>query len=626
LNDLLEKILKEQSEEIATEWSGRIEHLLPKEAAGHSPKVAELLLSALQAYFIDEDIESVVHPVEKIAREYLSPGVDTTRILINALLIGRYILLAVMARHSAQPINSLEVFGHLNDAFEPLIRAINTKLKARSEEILHTLPTDFTRASQLGMLTVDFAGIGIFMLDKDINFIYWSNGMARLYDLPEKEVLGQNFIARFPAFKKEKILLKALKKALTRGDESELLAVRHASLHRGERIINFKVAPLRNQQGQIIGASTLVHDITEQQQSKLALRKYEQYFANILNDAADAIMILDEQDKIVMWNKAAEALYGWSKEKVLGKSVTVIVPSDSKSLQEIQWISRQVREKGFIRNYRTQRTTVTGKQVIIDITRTAIRNEKGEYVGSSVISRDITHQEQLRDQLIHSEKLSAVGTLAAGIAHEIGSPLTAISSITQLLKAKSTDSYFIERISLIQHSIDRIARTVRTLVDFSKPIAQKIERIYLNSVIEQVVHIVKYDRRLKYHQVVTEMQPDVPQIKASFDQLLQVFINLSLNAADAMERKKDGRLLIKTWSNEDFVLASVSDNGSGISADHLPHIFEPFFSTKEPGKGTGLGLWVSYNIIKAFSGKIEVESKPGEGTIFTIAIPIDRNN
>ncbi len=578
----------------------------------------------LRSYFLEEDLEGAVYQCEKAATQFFPMSYDAARVLINALLISRYILLASMARHGSQSFNSLETFSQLNDAFEPLIRAINYRLKARSENIKELLPKDFARASELGMLTVDFAGIGLFMLDRDFNFIFWSNGMARMYDIAEKDVLGQNFVAKFPAFKKEKIVLEALENAIADGKESELLAVKHKSIHRGERIIDFKVAPLWNPQRQIIGASVLVHDITERRQDELALRKYEQYFENILNDAADAIIILDENDHIVMWNKAAESLYGWTEDEVMGKSVAVIVPDDAKSREEIEWISQQVRHHGYIRNHRTQRLTRTGKQILIDVTRTAIKNEKGEYIGSSVISRDITQQEQLRDQLIHSEKLSAVGTLAAGIAHEIGSPLTAISSITQLLKAKSTDSYFIERISLIQQSIDRIARTVRTLVDFSKPIAQKIERIYINSVIEQVVHIVKYDRRLKYHEVTPELTADVPQIEASFDQLLQVFINLCLNAADAMEGKRDGRLIIKTWSNEDFVMASVSDNGSGISAEHLPHIFEPFFTTKPEGKGTGLGLWVSYNIIKSFSGKIEVESKPGVGTTFTIAIPIDR--
>lgn len=626
LNEQLENILQDRGLEITQDWSTRIQHLLPAGQIAASQGLAEQLLVVLKSYFLEEDMEGAVYQCEKAAKQFFPMSYDAAKILINALLISRYILLAVMAQHGSQSFNSLEAFGQLNDAFEPLIRAINFRLKARKENIKELLPKDFARASELGLLTVDFAGIGLFMLDKDFNFIYWSNGMARIYDIPEKDVLGQNFVAKFPAFKKEKIVLEALEKAIAGGEESELLAAKHKSVHKGERIIDFKVAPLWNSQSQIVGASVLVHDITERRQDELALRKYEQYFENILNDAADAIIILNEHDNIVMWNKAAESLYGWTKEEVAGNSVSVIVPDDAKSREEIEWINQQVRQKGYIRNYRTRRLTRTGKKILIDITRTAIENEKGEYVGSSVISRDITQQEQLRDQLIHSEKLSAVGTLAAGIAHEIGSPLTAISSITQLLKAKSTDAYFIERISLIQQSIDRIARTVRTLVDFSKPIAQKIERIYINSVIEQVVHIVKYDRRLKYLEVITDLQADVPQIEASFDQLLQVFINLCLNAADAMEGKKDGRLTIKTWSNEEFVLASVSDNGSGIAQEHLPHIFEPFFTTKAEGKGTGLGLWVSYNIIKAFSGKIEVESQAGEGTAFTLAIPIDRKH
>jgi PAS domain S-box-containing protein len=322
-----------------------------------------------------------------------------------------------------------------------------------------------------------------------------------------------------------------------------------------------------------------------------------------------------------MWNKAAEAIYGWSRQEMLGQHISRIVPQDAESRREIEWINQEVRSKGYVRNFRTHRLTRDGKPVTIAVTRTAIYGEKNDFIGSSVISRDLTEQEKLRDQLVHSEKLSAVGTLAAGIAHEIGSPLTAISSISQLLKVKSKDPYFTEKVGLIQESIDRIARIVRTLVDFSKPIQAKIERIYINSVIEDVIHIVKYDRRLKYRKIETQLQADVPQLKASFDQLLQVFINLCLNAADAMEEVPEGLLLIKTWSDGDDVFTSVSDNGNGIQPEHLPHIFEPFFTTKGDRQGTGLGLWVSYNIIKGFSGEIQVESTPHVGTTFTISLP-----
>jgi PAS domain S-box-containing protein len=345
------------------------------------------------------------------------------------------------------------------------------------------------------------------------------------------------------------------------------------------------------------------------------------YFENILNDAADAIILLDAQDCIVMWNNAAEAIYGWSRAEMLGQPVNRIVPQDAGSRQEIEWISRQVREKGYVRNFRTHRLTRDNKTVTIEVTRTAIHDEHGRYIGSSVISRDLTEQEKLRDQLVHSEKLSAVGTLAAGIAHEIGSPLTAISSVSQLLQVKTTDSWFVEKLALIQQSIDRIARIVRTLVDFSRPIPAKVERIYMNTVIEDVIQIIKYDRRLKYRKILTDLQADIPQIKASFDQLLQVLINLCLNAADALEERSEGSLTIKTWSTGDVVCTSVSDTGCGIKPEHLPHIFEPFFTTKDERHGTGLGLWVSYNIIKNFSGKIEVSSAPGLDTTFTISLP-----
>ena len=233
----------------------------------------------------------------------------------------------------------------------------------------------------------------------------------------------------------------------------------------------------------------------------------------------------------------------------------------------------------------------------------------------------MTQQEQLRQQRIQSEKLSAVGTLAAGIAHEVGSPLNAISSLTPLLSFKIDDPEFKDKISLIRQNIDRISRTVKTLVDFSKPIPHKIEKIYLNNVIEHVIRIIKYDKRLKQQRIETHLEAKIPLVTASFDQVLQVFINICLNAADAMEGVKNGTLDIKTWYDDKNVYTSITDNGSGISEEKLPHIFEPFYTTKEKGKGTGLGLWVSYNIISSFSGKITVKSQKGKYTTFTIELP-----
>ena len=618
--------LVNHTEEITDNLEERIRKILPEEYHNQARNFAQQIITALNLYFIDNDTQTAVRHLETVTKKLFPQLKDALKLTVDALAISRYILLAVITRYSSKPINSLETFSFLNDNFDPLLRALYQHYKSPPQSLHDLFPEDIARATELGLLVVDFAGIGLFMLDQNLNFIYWSRGMERMYNVPASEVLGQPLPDKFPALVKEKAFFKAINKAREQGEEFELYGFEHETLPKGKRVLNLKIAPLKSKQNQVIGVSVLVHDVTERKQKELALKKYEQYFANILNDAADAIIILDEQDRIVMWNKAAEALYGWSKEEVIGKSITLIVPDDEKSIEEIKWISQQVREKGYIRKFRTHRRTRTGREVIIEITRTAIKNEKGEYIGSSVISRDVTQEEKLQEQLIHSEKLSAVGTLAAGIAHEVGSPLTAISSIIQLLKLKSTDDYFKEKMSLIQQQIDRISRTVRTLVDFSKPIAQKIENIYLNAVVEQVIRIIKYDKRLKYLEITTELQPDLPVIKASFDQLLQVFINICLNAADAMEGKKDGHLIIRTWSDDDNVYASITDNGCGIPKENLSRIFEPFFTTKDESKGTGLGLWVSYNIIKSFSGNIAVESKVGQGTTFKISIPIAKKD
>lgn len=612
-------IFVEHNDEIAGAWAERIALLRPDLDPHRINSLVQQLMAALNIYLIDADLPTTAQHIHKILRDYFADLDGAPAMAINALLLVRYILLSIMARYSREPLNSLETFGQLNDLFEPLIRELNRSV---SLEEMEPLSGDFSRAAKIGLLTIDFAGIALVITDCQFNIIHWNPGMERMCGRSADRVLGHTFFNEFPDLCKKDLLHRAFNRAVSGGHESEMFDVKCRWTSEGEeRIFNFKVAPLRNRSGEVIGASLLLQDITERRRSERALHTYEQYFENILNDAADAIIILDSDDRIVMWNDAAEALYGWPRSEAVGQSISLIVPSDPESQKEIERISEQVREKGFLRNFRTQRLTRDGKHVTIEVTRTAIHNEKGRVIGSSVIARDMTQQDQLRQQLVQSEKLSAVGTLAAGFAHEVSTPLSSISSLTQVLMVRSKDPKNAEKLSLIQESIDRISRTIRTLVDFSRPITQKIENVYLNSVIEHVLGIIKYDHRLKYQKIEPELKADLPMVRASFDQLQQVFINICLNAADAMEQKPEGCLRLRTWSEEQRVFASIEDNGRGIAETDIEHIFEPFFTTKEKGQGTGLGLWVSYNIIKGFSGDISVRSQLEQGTLFTITLP-----
>ncbi len=620
MNQEIEKLLLERKKNIIEHWEKRISHLLPPSTEAKTrQQLVEIYYSGLEALFCQSDFDLAISVIKKSVK-LLQERVDKPyHCIIKSILISRYVILAEVVKGQTA-FNSLEFFEYLNDALQPVIKNLS-----RQGNVDSLLPKDF-RSRNLGLLSIDFAGIGLFLIDRDYNFIFWNKGLSRLYGVSEEETIGRSLFEVVPAFKKDEHILLAIYNAMTNGEETELTSVNQQTGHKGERLINLKIAPLYDSRKKLVGASVLIDDITERTQHEITLRTFERYFENIFNDAADAIIILDAQDRILKWNRAAERTYGWQEEEVVTQSIEKIAPTDEKIRKEIKWINRVVKEKGFIRNYKTERLSKAGKRLIIEITRTAIRNEAGDYIGSSVISRDITEQERLRQQLMQSEKLSAVGTLAAGIAHEIGAPLTAISSLSQLLKKKTTDTFFIEKISLIQHSIDRIFRTVRTLVDFSRPVTAVVERIYINHVIEQVLNIIKYDTRLKHHTIKTNLTTELPQVSASFDQLLQVLINLILNSADAMEEREDGILIISSWAENDQVFVSVADNGKGIASEKLSHIFEPFFTTKPEGKGTGLGLWVSYNIIKNFSGDIAVKSELGRGTTMTISLPADKGH
>jgi PAS domain S-box-containing protein len=618
LQDILRQLLVSQSNDIAVSWAERVRKIVPTWDAVRVRYFVQELLTALYIFLLDQKLQASLRVIDKIIREYFQSSHEGAQIITKALLINRYILLSEMTKREDCAINSLETFGFLNDLFNPLVVAIFNKYLPSTK--LNQLPEVFEPSCVTNLQSLQFAGVGFFILDHDFNIIYWSHGMERIYDVSARDVIGQNLFLLYPNWRHQHNLAEAIELSLSRGQEKEFYSVTQR-IEKIKLALDIKVVPLHDEDQNIVACSVLVHDVTEQKSRESALHRYEQYFENILNDAADAIVLLNENDRVTLWNKAAEMLFGYKEDEMFGKTLTRITPDHPNAQEELAKMDQKIRDKNVIRNHRIQFITKDEATVFVELTRTALRNQRNDFIGSSVILRDITQQEQLRQQVFQSEKLSAVGTLAAGIAHEVGSPLTSISSIAQILQMKIEDQEYKDKLGLIQQSIDRISRTVRTLVDFSRPVAEKVENIYLNNVIEHVIRIIKYDKRLKHQKIETELQPTLGVTRASFDQILQVFINLCLNAADAMEGQKDGLLRVKTWCENEVIYAAISDNGSGIPEKNLAHIFEPFFTTKKSGKGTGLGLWVSYNIIKSFSGDIKADSVEGEGTTFTISLP-----
>ena len=254
-----------------------------------------------------------------------------------------------------------------------------------------------------------------------------------------------------------------------------------------------------------------------------------------------------------------------------------------------------------------------------------ILDHDGKVTGYFGIHRDLSEKKLLEKQLIHTQKMESIGTLAAGVAHEVGNPLASISALVQVVQRSTTDEFAKEKLELIKKQVTRISKIIRDLVDFSRPSNYELQLTDINQNIIEAVEIIKVGAKAKDILFDLDLSNKIPLLPLISDQIQQIFVNILLNAVDAIaenEFNRNKKISVKSEINEDFVIITFIDTGKGISDENLTKVFEPFYTTKKEGKGTGLGLWVSYGIIKSFQGEIKVESTLKKGTTFTITLPI----
>ncbi|HUI29051.1 MAG TPA: ATP-binding protein [Candidatus Acidoferrales bacterium] len=352
------------------------------------------------------------------------------------------------------------------------------------------------------------------------------------------------------------------------------------------------------------------------------------YISILTENSADAIVGLDEQGKIASWNKGATLLFGFQPAEVNGEPFSVLLPGEKRMAGEVT--AERIRSEGIVRNFELECVTKSGHRVTVSLTGSILRDEQGISIGEALIMRDVTQLKQYEQELRQTEKLSFIGQISAGIAHEIGTPLNIILGNAEylMMDLKPNEEGY-DELKMIAGETNRIAKLIQQLLDFARPKKMRTKQVDLNSEINAVLQLMKSQIDKSSIELELDLEKNLPLVFGDAAQLQEVFVNLIVNAIHSMEniaRNAVGpRLSIKTeiarGKGDNVVEVTIADTGCGISEEDLEKIFNPFFTTKEVGKGTGLGLAITQRIIQDHKGAISVESNVGKGTIFKLSFP-----
>jgi hypothetical protein len=361
--------------------------------------------------------------------------------------------------------------------------------------------------------------------------------------------------------------------------------------------------------------------LEEQARRAKELARLKEFNENIIESISVGVMVVNLHGRITNWNGALEQIYGLKREEVIGRRVTEVFQS------EMLRALRDLMDRGEWRGgepaniYKFRARTPDGRDLTLNISLAALQSKTAEIEGSLVAIEDVTERVGLEAQLQQSDKLSSIGLLAAGVAHEVNTPLAGISSYSQMLMQQTPDTdprrQLLEK---IYRQTSRASSIVNNLLNFSRVTEARYAPVDLNRVIDDTIQLLEAQLRNTEIEVVRRYAGDLPPAFGDGPKLQQVLMNMILNARDAMPH--GGRLEISTEAGEESAVIGVRDTGLGIAPEHLAKIYDPFFTTKQIGKGTGLGLAVSYGIIRDHGGHIDVESDLGEGTRFQITLPL----
>jgi two-component system NtrC family sensor kinase len=412
--------------------------------------------------------------------------------------------------------------------------------------------------------------------------------------------------------------------------EGEPLGALEATVRDGANATTFKsvVGIVADILSPLIASFELSEDLA----SEVAARTREidsqrRFTSKIIDSLPVGLYVIDREYRIQAWNRKRETgTRGVDRGEVLGRPVFDVLHRQPHVLLKREF--DRAFSTGTMEQMETE-STATGEVRNYRVTKVPMRLHDDDVSHVITIGEDITDWKRAQQQVSHSEKLAAVGQLAAGVMHEINNPLATIGACVEALTLRSEELTPVERqgyeeyLRIIESELARCKSIVDGLLDFSRPKTRVKKPAALNQVVEDALFLVKHHSRFKAITLERELHDGLPEIQANAEQLIQVFLSLMLNAIDAMEGK--GLLTVRTLLNperSDEVQVELTDTGMGIPREDIAKIFEPFYTTKLPGQGTGLGLSICYGIVQEHGGRIQVESQLGQGSVFRVVLPV----
>ena len=591
--------------------------------------------------FVRQDPKETFAPLNQLLWKV---SLGAVGVFLLMLLAGRF-----LARRIVRPIQALQAGAALigrgeldhrldittGDEIEKLADNFNqmaASLRRHTEGLEHEVARrtkDLRESQERYKILFDEAADSVIMVNPGGGVVAVNRRQEAILKYPEDQLVGRQFIDLI--LPKYQPAVSALMQEVLKGaDKTPTVEVK--VFDRAGRPVPMELDLTGIETGPLVDIMVQLRDITERKALERQLKEYSEslevkvqdrtreigetktYLENLLENANDVIYTLDHDQRFTYVNSKVE-IWGYRKEDLIGRPYLSLLSRRHRGKR-----LRSTLDIGAKQAYEVEIVTKTGEPRNVLVSVSPLRDNEGDITGVMGIARDITDKKRLEQQVLNAEKLASVGTLAAGVAHEINNPLGGIlNCLYNLRKGTLSPTREREYLASMEDGLRRVQKIVRQLLDFSQQYEPELSRTEVNSIIERVLTLTNYAFEGTGVGLRRELAQDLPPLLADQHMIEQVLMNLILNAVQAI--RGDGWVTVRSGTDGPWYTIEVEDTGCGIPPDVLPKIFDPFFTTKGQGEGTGLGLSVSLGIVERHGGQIAVKSQVGQGATFTVKLP-----